>query len=324
MAGRNIPPHIKSALQEQPARSGLYNWIFAHKGEINCFESIRNNLQDYDVLQVNMSPADMAIIPEIRRLIDGSDTKLVLNNDYVCEYWGKWGLNPYYYDSIQRMGDMVFGTEPFQVSNMINGTFCIPHPTNTKYLKMVGTDQHEDSVGFIYHWWNGDTYLASRLLNKIKRDFGVKQAKIFAYNPDTDNMTKYKGQMWDEIVGDIPFPQYIQKIAGQRAVFDPCPFHTYGRNGVEAACLKYPLIPSNRTFSGRMLFPDLAIDPYDAKAAWDKFKLILTKTDKAEAISQKAYEDVEFFNYENSVKRWKEAFDLAIDRGGHSWYCKHG
>ena len=37
MGAVEIPPYIKDCLSEQPARSGMYNWIFAFKGEVNTF-----------------------------------------------------------------------------------------------------------------------------------------------------------------------------------------------------------------------------------------------------------------------------------------------
>ena len=98
LAAREIPEGIKHCLSEQPHRAGMYNWIFAHKGEIRTYWDAQDELEDYDVVHVNMSPMDMSIVPEIRRKLGrSSDTKLVINNDHVCEIWKKWDHNPYYY-----------------------------------------------------------------------------------------------------------------------------------------------------------------------------------------------------------------------------------
>ena len=96
-----------------------------------------------------MSPLDFQTVIEIREELtktNNTHTKLVINNDYVCECWSEWGTMPAYYDSVQKLGDMVFGTEPHQVSNMVNGAFCIPHPTNTEWLKRLTTDTKSDSI----------------------------------------------------------------------------------------------------------------------------------------------------------------------------------
>lgn len=126
MGSNSIPSYIKECLEEQPARSGMYNWIFVFNGEINTYSGIKGRLHEYDVIQTNMSPKDFQTVISIREELTrtgNTKTKLVINNDYVCECWTKWGLDPRFYDSVQRMGDMVFGTEPHQVSNMINGAF---------------------------------------------------------------------------------------------------------------------------------------------------------------------------------------------------------
>jgi len=318
LAGKTIPPHIKDCLMEQPARSGMYNWIFVHKGEINTWWSIKDKIHEYDQIQINMSPADMPVIADIRDTIDrtGAKTKLILNNDYVCEKWGAWGIDPLRYDQVQRMGDMVFGTEPFQVSNMIEGTFCIPHPTNTEYVKRLGCDPatKQNSVGFIYHWWAGETYLPHRTLEKVKEKFGLKKIKMYAYNGRNDDMAKYKGYMFDEIVPLLDFPDFAQAVQREKCLYDPNPCHTYGRNGVECALLGVPVVGSDRVFSYNLLFPDLVCDPYDFKATMEKFDIVFNQPEKLKEIMAKAKEKAEYFNYENSRKRWNDACAEAFAR----------
>lgn len=322
---REIPAHIKSCLEEQPARSGNYNWIFAHKGEINTYEAVKDRLHEYDVIQVNMSPADMHIIPLIReRLGDESDTKLVLNNDYVCECWGKWDVGPHYYDHIQKMGDMVFGTEAHQVSNMINGSFVLPHPTNTGMLKKVGTDIDRSSVGYIFHWWAGQSHLGHRTLEKVKEKYKIQSAVVYGYNPEDDEMRRYSKIMWDRKIPLMPFPDFAELVQSEKCIYDPNPNHTYGRNGVELACWGVPVVGSDRVFSYNFLFPDLVCDPFDFKATMEKFDIVFNQPEKLKIILDNAYKKVEYFNYENSLKRYMDAFNTAIKRGGHKWYKING
>lgn len=324
LGGNHIPENIKDCLMEQPARSGMYNWIFVFNGEIKPYDIVKNNLEDYDVIQVNMAPSDQVIIPEIRRRLgNNSKTKLVINNDYVCEYWENWGQDPYYFDNIQRMGDMVFSTEPHQVSNMIEGAFVIPHPTNTKYLKQLGTAVESNSIGYIYHWWNPQTLLPWRLLEKVKKIHGIDKSAVYGHtHRPEDSYAKMKGYLFDKYVGLIPFPEYAQLIQGERAVYDPNGFHTYGRNGVELACWRVPVVGSNRVLSYNKLFPNLVCDPYDAHGAMDLFDKIFTQPDRMKKELDFAYDEVEWFNYENSKKRFLDALDIATKRGGHEWYQK--
>ena len=320
LIGKDIPEHIKGCLEEQPGRSGMYNWIFAHQGEINTYWSIKDRLEDFDQIQVNMSPVDFPMIAEIRKKLKGSSTKLILNNDYVCECWQNWGVDPFRYDQIQRMGDMVFGTEEHQVSNMIDGTFTLTHPTNTKALKKLGTTKQLNSVGYIHHWWQPQTQLGSRTLEILKTKFGFDRTAIYGYMfPERDSMNKFHGYMFDKDQGSLPFPEFAQKIQQEKVVYDPNPCHTYGRNGVELACFKKPVVGSNRVFSYSKLMPELTCDPFNHKDVLERFKLALDDK-KVQPILDKAYEEVEYFNYKNSLKRWNEAMDIATDRGGHSFY----
>jgi len=319
---RIIPENIKSCLEEQPARSGLYNWIFAFKGDYGTYWSHKEDLEKYDIVQINMSPVDMPLIPELRRLLRGSSTKLVLNNDYVCERWGDWGVDPFYFQNIQRQADMVFSTEPHQVSQMIEGTYTLPHPTNTVVLKHLGTDQKEDSIGFIYHWWAPQNkYLPYLAIEKVRKKYGIKKSTIFGdVESSSDMMNKWTNVMFNERVPLLDFPTFAQRLQAERCIYDPNPFHTYGRNGVELACFRRPVVGSTRVFSYTYLFKELACAPYDMSETMKKFDLVFKENSKVDSILDRAYEQVEFFNYKNSKERYMAAFEESIDRGGYEWY----
>jgi hypothetical protein len=73
-----------------------------------------------------------------------------------------------------------------------------------------------------------------------------------------------------------------------------------------------------------MLFPELTCDPYDFNATMDCFDIVFNQPEKLKGILDRAYEKVEYFNYENSRKRFLDALKIAVERGGHTWYAKHG
>jgi len=125
---------MKAALDEVPRRSGMYNWMFLFKGEMVPINEVsKDYLEKFDVVQVNLSPVDQVLVPEVRRILgNNSSTLLIANNDYVCEAWGKWGTHPLYYHQVQEVADAVFGTEPYQTSQLRDDAYCIPHPTWTR------------------------------------------------------------------------------------------------------------------------------------------------------------------------------------------------
>jgi len=323
LPGKSIPPHIVDCLKEQPARSGFYNWLFAFKGEIKTWETIKDNLEEYDVLQVNMSPVDMMLVPEIRRKLGrSSSTKLVLNNDYVCEYWDNWRIDPFRYEQIQREGDMVFGTEKHQVSQMIKGSFCMPHPSNTKILKRFGVDplSKKNSIGVICHWWAQSNLHAYNTARWVKEEYGLDEINAYGYSKK-EPMERYSGVMYNNIYDLMDFPSFLTMIQQEKILYDPNPFHTYGRNGVEAACLKMPVVGSDRVFSYSKLFPSLVCDPYDRCATMSKFKLAMDEKKVGDWLDF-AYQEVEYFNYENSKARYMTALEESERRGGYEWYQK--
>lgn len=328
---QKITPAIVNALSgEVPARSGMYNWINIFKGEIREFNTFKGkeDFEQYDVIQINMSPMDMVIIPQIRYILgDNSSTQLVINNDYVCETWDEaFQQPPGYYDNLQKMGDMVFSTEPHQVSNMIEGTHVIPHATNTKYLKKFRADGQNNTLGTIFHWWHGDTYLPSRTANLIKKDNGLDQSILYSYQDGSkrDKMYRWAKIMWDKKVGGLNLPEYLEALGSSKLIYEPCAYHTYGRNTVETACIKVPVVGSDRIYSMQINYPNCICDPYDAKKTREIAKKLLTDEKWKDEQVELAHANVEFFNYANSKNRFLNALEISKQRGGSEWYRRNG
>jgi hypothetical protein len=318
--GRIIPPHIVECLNESPSRSGFYNWLLAFKGDIMTWDSVEDDLEKYDVVHVNMSPVDMTIVPEIRRKLKDSSTMLVLNNDHVCEYWQNWNLDPFRYNQIQRLGDMVFGTEENQVSHMIDGAFCMPHPTNTRALKRFSVlDEHKrNGAGLIYHWWNPQTHLAYLALEKARKALGLETTAVYGYKSSHDPSKQWVQTLFDEVHEMTDFPKFIQKVGQERFIYDPNGYHTYGRNGVEAACIGLPVIGSNRVGSYKRLFPEMVCDPYNA----DQTRVLMEALKNEEWVQEQldyAHQEVDYYSWEKSKERFIKNLEVCEDRGGYLW-----
>ena len=120
------------------------------------------------------------------------------------------------------------------------------------------------------------------------------------------------------------FPDFATTAQQQRCIFDPNPFHTYGRNGVEAACLRIPVVGSDRVFSYNKLFPGLCGEPYNFYSNMRLFEKAMKNPDKGDLKNMMdfAYEEVEYFNYKNSLERFNHALDICRDRGGYKYYEK--
>jgi len=322
-----ISPSIQNAMEEIPKRSGMYNWMFAFQGEMKPYQFVEDkDWCEFDVVHVNMSPIDAAIIPKIRRKLDkfAPDTMFVLNNDYVAETWNMaFKMYPDYYDEMQRNADMLFGTEPHQVSNMLNGAFVMPHPTRVEHLKKIRAPEKKNVLGTMFHWWCGKTYIPSRNATLMKKKFGFDSRRLYAYfMSEKDEMSRWAKMMWDERIGGKNFPEYAESIASTRLIYEPCPFHTYGRNTVETACYKVPVVGSDRVYSMKKLYPDACCDPYDSKSTMEIATQLMEDDSFRKKVVKQAFEKVEYFNYENSKKRFMEALKESKDQGGRKWIEK--
>ena len=60
---------IYSCLNEIPKRGGMFNWLFAFKGDITSIDDPTFDPFKYDIIHVNLSPIDWRCVMRIRELI---------------------------------------------------------------------------------------------------------------------------------------------------------------------------------------------------------------------------------------------------------------
>jgi len=307
---------VKSTLEEVPRRGGFYNWLFAFKGDIMPWKNIeaqgdaKSFLERYDVVHLNMAPVDQLLIPEIRKALGkSSSTKFVINNDYVAEQWHKWNIHPKQYWHLQGMGDMVFGTEPCQVSHMIPRAKTIPHPHWIKMLKKMAPSETENSYGVLYHWWEGKTHSPAIFDFKLKKEFPKIESKFYAYREDVAEDKRWLRTFWDYKVPPMNFPEYIDDLMTNKFVYEPTNSHTYGRNSVDLAAIGIPMIGSDRVWSMKYCFPKTSHDPWRMDKTLNVARRILKESRFRQEVIDYAQDACEFFNYKNSKERFIAALE---------------
>jgi hypothetical protein len=319
-----ISPQMKQGLEEVPRRSGMYNWMFLFKGGITQFRDLdKKEIEEYDVIQVNLAPADQLLVREVKKLIGpNSSTLLVGNNDYIAEYWDQWGQHPNQYKHVQEECDALFGTEEHQVSQMIDGAYCIPHPTWTKMLKKIGNDDIDRSrykVGVMYHWWEGRTYTQSSVLAKLRQEYPRLSTRLYGYSQDFAQMDRsraWQKQLFDKRMPVMGYPQFILSLQTNRFFYENCTYHTYGRTSVDTACLEVPTLGSDRVFSMRHCWPEMCCDPFNAKKQLEIMRKTLEGGEWLQKQLDHAWEAVEYFNYDNSRERYLKMIDETRERLG--------
>ena len=74
---------IAEIVSNAPQGAGCYNWINIFKGAVANYEKVKDKLEDYDVVQINVVPGSFGAVLDAHQRLKNSSTKLVLNNDYV-------------------------------------------------------------------------------------------------------------------------------------------------------------------------------------------------------------------------------------------------
>lgn len=311
---------MKDSMSFVPMLPGMYNWINVFKGNVGAYKDMKDKLEDFDCVQVNMAPIDFPMIMELQQKMKNSSTMLVLNNDYVAEHWGALNMNPTQYEVIQGMGDMVFGTEPYQTSCMIDGAYTIPHPHRTDILKHYRIDIEEEDkvekVGVLFHWWEGKLALPSLLLKKLQDKGHKMETHLYSYDHQYCDSQHWSKILYDVFHKAVNYPIFIKELMTLRFVIENCGYHTYGRTTVDTAALRVPTIGSNRVFSMRHCFPNMCYDPADMKTALEISQRVIKGGEWLDKQMDLAFERCDYFNYDNSRERFIKAFEESKVRVG--------
>ena len=311
---------MEKAVQESPRRSGMYNWMYVHKGEMRAVDEMqKEDFEKYDVVQVNLSPVDQIIVPRIRRMLgNNSNTKLILNNDYVCEAWDGWNIHPQQFLDVQKLGDGLFGTEPYQTSNLIDGAFNMPHPTWTKSLKRYGRTAPGSriKIGVMFHHWEKKHFLSASNIYQLRDELRKPvEAKLYGYmGPEFDLNARWVKSMWTKIMPMTDFPSFISDMSKNTMMYEPCTYHTYGRASVDSACIELPTVGSDRVGSMRRLWPNSCCDPTDGKKTRELMHKWLADKKWASEQLEFAYSNVDYYNYDNCRERYLKMLEEVDKR----------
>lgn len=294
---------VKKIIYSSPQPSGSYNWINVFKSAIGNYNNIKERLEEFDVVHVNLVPSSFSMAMDASDRLKNSSTKLVFNNDYLPEIWQKWNYDPMVYFNIQKLADCVFGTEPIQVSQMIEGAHCIPHPTNTKEIKLFKGNGEFLSV--IYNPYDKNMYNTALMTQRLKDEFKLKTKLINYRKNEIHGLCK---NYFDKIRGPLPFKEWLMELCTSKYAYLPHLFHSYNRTGVELACLGIPSVGSDRSYSLNICYPKTVCNPLDFKKTKELFKKLERDKFRQEVVDY-AREKSEFFNYKNSKERYIKMLD---------------
>ena len=317
----HVAYHIHQQLfQDGMMISGFYNWhrVFDTYAQMMLKEAgkgyskftyqpltnVRENLEDYDVIFVGISKPELegCIISDIRsKLPKNTDTLVVACVDYAVEMWqGVFNPNNLKYQLDQA--DFIFCAELAMVSHVKSllphrDIYHMMHPTDTDTLKKLckPEETRRNALLSIIHRYDNnwlDMHLATK--NFI--------GEIDTYGVMLDGSLE---------VGILPYFEYVKRpetygkfidflSEAKMCVDSYHRMHSYGRMGVECACLKVPFVAPDTVTSAMMFWPDTTIRAgytYDQEMMVRK---LLKDDDFRKKVTDEAYKRVDMCNYQNS------------------------
>ena len=298
-------------LEEELARTGLYQWVNVFKGEIKRPRDVVD-YNEYDIVHVNMSTQDIPEVANIReQLKEGGKTKLVVNNDYTTEMWSK-SFNSV--ETIRREiedADMVFGTEYFQVTALAEVTnrkvFIIPHPADVKRLKNLPKKQVKNIISTLWRRYDNHAFIPSLAV----RNHGLT-TQLIGYDKALDPKTWLTTTQFDYVFAGTNFFDFCDQMRESAVVYDPFTYHSYNRAVVDCAAMGVPVVGSSRTQSVNVCYPYTKVDPYDINEARKLIERLLTDEKFKKKVIDHAQEVVEYYNHSNSKEKYLMALEEAL------------
>jgi hypothetical protein len=307
----HLAHHIHDQLLRAPLLiGGFYNWHRVLSGDFDLYAHKKGSLKDYDIIFLGLSRPEMEglLISEIREEIGyDSKTLLVVCVDYAIEIWHQT-FNMQALRLQLREADIVFTGEPkmrIQLEALINKpVFLLEHPTNTRILKdmVAPIEQRQNAVLCLIHRYNNDwipPYLVVKDMPEIHN-----YAILLDGHP---NNQVSKLPFFQFVRPGMEYPQWLEFLKQARVVVDSYHnMHTYGRNIVDCACLKVPVIASNIVHAQPILFPELTTEPNDVLAQRGLLKKLISDEKFYLDVVNYAYDKVDGFGYESSMTKFEQ------------------
>jgi len=312
----SVEKKINEGVRPLTKRSGCMKWLDIFKGDIDYFTNFQNNdLEKYDVIHINLCGGDVGLIKTVRdALPNSSSVKIVANIDYGVEDIQRTFGDPSIYKYALRGADYYFATEPFQAalcSRIINDkpVKIIPHPIDVKFIKKRQKEQNNKKalmISAIYHsyddqidmpyWTISDLGLGIGAIN-LAEDGRPRRGGLSKY---LFNYTKNADCNWED---------WLDILDSNFLLFETYTQHSYGRATVEAAALGVPVVGSHLVASMRRCYPKTSCDPLWIPRCRELIIKLRDDEKFYKEVSDYAIETSEYYNLENSKKRFLELIE---------------
>jgi hypothetical protein len=290
--------------------SGLTNWGRVFEGCYHVPKSLEE-YQRFDVIHVNMTPHGVGSVKRIKSdlaRIDGDKPKVVVNVDHAINMWEGFGNMEWFLQDV-GMADHVFCVHSVMANTLAvllnRKVYTIPHPTDLSQFDEMREPEKFDipTVCVMLHSYDQNCVIVTEALNALRKD---RKIQVLAVGNGNRNK-EYLKWNYDQYISGLPFASLMRVLSMCHVVIDTAITHSYGRIPVECAGIGTPCVSGMTVESGRILWPELQVDIFDAKSITSKIEMILFGEPPLRAdIIRTAEEWVAYYGYPSCRKMFEE------------------
>jgi len=337
---------------EKIVRPGSYQWYKAFEadpewtGEVRHIRSLSyEELRKYDVIHINLCGANLNLVSQVKRMIQGSKAKLILNVDYPPDspQFREAFYSPNTFLLALFQADFLFANEPYQqalLTYLINRTNLsgvknpfldrglevplIPHPVNVRQLKSlrVPLEDRQDRVVYCFHRYERQQHIPGWITLKLRLPTGEYVPRYMVnFLPDARHRDIVAPMFLFDFCGSVAteanWGKYIYTLAHSTVGFEYyVSIHSHGRFPSECACLGLPCVGTDRSYSVTKLFPKTCHDPLDLEGIRNSLERLLADEAFYREVVDYADKAVEELSWANSLakllgemERWDIRFE---------------
>lgn len=165
-------------------------------------------------------------------------------------------------------------------------------PPDEKVEKFTGISTYDGRAG-------GIVGMAVASLTSDK----ITQITRSIYADDREDVMCMRFGIWPNVTRQAGWFEWLMQITKIYVYLHPMPAASAGRDTIACAALGIPVVGNKHLDAQRHLFPDLAVDPYDARSMEHLVTELLYDRAFYDRVREKAMKGVKFYNIAHGVDR---------------------
>jgi 2-polyprenyl-3-methyl-5-hydroxy-6-metoxy-1,4-benzoquinol methylase len=299
-------------------KTGVYNWSRIFHGGAQKLEDI--DPFKHDVIHVQLT-GDNFDAPRILRdrIGDAGDgkPKIVVNLDYPPELWGGYPPYPELLLHQLQSADFVFAQNDLTcriLSDQLEKAIpTVPHPVDADSLKASRVPIDRKDIGHVAVLAHRDCNV--ELPRLVFQGLDVT-TKLFGFDEPTGGAAAYVSQAqfgYNIAQPLVAYEDYLPLVNECAIAFETYTHSVQGRSTMEMACLGIPTIGHTCVDAQTKCFPSISTGLHEIAAQRRMLSRLLKDKSFYMSVVETAQAEVEFYNFENSKRRFMEMIGHAYN-----------